>query len=146
MGEPVSTTALIVAGISAASSLAGGFAQASSLQSQAKEAEYNARNIELQGKQMSAARRVELNRSFAAIDAIRAGRNVASGSPTDFAIRSDLRRRSREAEGAENLGVRIAAVGQRTRADQARKAAPWAVLGGATDALRTGYSLGYGGG
>lgn len=123
------------------SSLLSGFSQASALKSQAKEAEYNARNADLQASQASAERRKQLNESFAAIDAIRAQRNVASGSPTDMAIRQDFRKRSYEAEDAEQLGIRIGAVGMRTRAAEARRAAPFAVIAGIGQAAQTGYSL-----
>lgn len=138
MADPVSAT---IATVAAVSSLASGASQAASLKSQAKEADYNARNMELQGKQMSAARREQLNQSFAAIDAIRASRNVASGSPTDLAVRKDLRKRSYEAEDAEQLGVRVGVLGMRTRAAEARRAAPFAIISGIGDAAMRGYSI-----
>lgn len=138
MADPVTAT---FAAIAAGSSLASGFSSASAMKSQAKEADYNARNMELQGKQMSAARRDQLNQSFAAIDAIRATRNVATGSPTDLAVRKDFRKRAYEAEDAEQLGVRVGVVGARTRSSELKRAAPFAVIGGIGEAAMRGYSL-----
>lgn len=121
--------------------LAAGFSASEGLKAQAFEADYNARNMELQGKQLSATRREELNRSFAALDAIRAGRNTSTGSPTDLAIRRDLRRRTRAAEDAEQLGVRVGVYGQRLRAAEYRRAAPFAMLKGVGDSIQAGESL-----
>ncbi|MBI1359873.1 MAG: hypothetical protein GC155_06255 [Alphaproteobacteria bacterium] len=126
----VAIAALGLAAVSAVASLVSGAKQSQALKEQSLQAEYNARNLELQGQQVSAQRRAELNQSLSTIDAIRAGRNVASGSPTELAVKSDFRQRSRDAENQDVLAYRVGAFGTRYKGDQARRAAPFAIVGG----------------
>lgn len=138
MADPITAG---IAGVAAISSLASGASASAALRSQGKQADYNARNLELQGKQLSAARRDQLNQSFAAIDAIRSTRNTGSSSPTALAINKGYRKRAYEAEQAEQLGVRIGAVNVRTQGAEAKRAAPFAMLAGIADAGFKAYSL-----
>lgn len=120
--------------ISAGASLLGGIGQARSMDAQAKAAEYRARGLALQGKQVAAERAMELNQILGTIDAIRAGRNVSLDSPTAMVIERARKNRSDAIGNAEQLEIAQGITDAKYSASQLRKGKKFALIGGIAQA------------
>ena len=120
----------IGAGAGAVSSLAGGFAKSRSLDAQAKSADYRAKGIALQGKQMAAERATDLNDVLSTIDGIRSQRNVSLDSPTAMVIERQRIRKNAEVSNAEQLGVGQDLTSSKYEASQYRAGKKFALISG----------------
>ena len=139
----------VLAGISAVSSLAGGFAQARGLDAQRQAAEYQAKNLRLQAKQVGAENARDLNETLSTIDAIRSYRNVSIDSPTAMVIERTRKTRAQDVDNAQRLEIMQGVTDARYQAKMAKKAKPFAILsgiGGAASSLASGFASGGGGG
>lgn len=116
-------------------SLASGLEQSRGLKTQARSLEDAARIERLRGKQISAARREELVTSLSALDAFRAGSGLSVDSPSALAARDRVLSDAFEAENADLLGSNLREQSLLQQAASRRRAAPFAVLGGVTQAL-----------
>ncbi len=115
---------------SAGASLFGGFAEARGMDAQAKAAEYRAKGLKLQGRQVGAERARDLNQVLSTIDAIRAGRNVSLDSPTAMVIERANKNRSDAIGNAEQLEIAQGITSEKYSASQLRKGKKFAVIGG----------------
>jgi len=130
---------------SAGMSLLGGVGEARSMDAQAKAAEYRAKGLKLQGKQVGAERARDLNMILGTIDAIRSGRGVSLDSPTAMVIERAQKKRSDTIGNAEQLEIAQGVVSEKYSASQLRKGKKFAILGGfaqATSQLAGAASLG----
>lgn len=128
---------MALAGFSAATSIVGGFAQSAAMKSEAKSLEFQAKAEKLRGKQISAARRAELNETLSAIDTLRVDRGLALDSVGGMNIRRANRKRSRTNENAEVLTSKFRETDLKTKAASRRRAAPFAILAGFGQAAST---------
>lgn len=124
----------------------GGFQRNAAMKSQARAKEYEAGISDLRAAQIAGDRRAELNDALAALDVIRASRNVNPDSPTARAFEDRLKQDSLDAETREVLGERVRGVGLRTEARDARRAGTAAMIGGIGQGLSSfaGYASGKG--
>ncbi len=119
----VAIAAVTASAASAYSSIQGGRAAAASYAAQARSHENEARQADLQARQVSALRLRELNANLAAIEAARAGKNLIGDSPTQAAIIKSFTR--------ESLGARANEISEATlRGISANNAAAAAGLQG----------------
>lgn len=120
--------------VSAGASLLGGFGQARSMDAQAKAAEYRAKGLKLQGKQVAAERAMELNSILGTIDAIRAGRGVSLDSPTAMVIERARKNRSDAIGNAEQLEIAQGITDAKYSASELRRGKKFAIIGGIAQA------------
>lgn len=122
MADPV-IWAAIGTGLSAVATVGGGLAQAQGMKEQAKVAQYNARMSDLKAKQISAARREELNKVLSTTQAIAGASGIDLSSSTLLNLKRQTRQDSNAAENAEVLGERVRGVNFRTEASNLRRGA-----------------------
>lgn len=115
---------------SAAASIYSGIQQGKAYEQQADAARIEGEIAGIRGKQMSAAKRDELNRVLSAIDTMRVSRGVGLDSPTSFAIRAAERERAKYAISAQQLGTRLEQFRAQTQARGLEQAASLAPLSG----------------
>lgn len=120
--------------VSAGASLLGGFGQARSMDAQAKAAEYRAKGLKLQGKQVASERAMELNSILGTIDAIRAGRGVSLDSPTAMVIERARKNRSDTIGNAEQLEIAQGITDAKYSARELRRGKKFAIIGGIAQA------------
>ena len=120
----------VLAPVAAVGSIAGGFGQAAALKSEAKGLEFQAKAERLRGKQISEARRSELNETLAAIDSIRVDRGLNIDSLGGMAIRARQRKIARNNENNEVLSSKLRETDLKSQAAAKRRAAPFAIIGG----------------
>jgi len=140
---------IIMAVVETAASLASGAAKAVPYREEAKLAEYDARNMELQGKQMSAARRQQLNQTLSAIDVIRSGRNLGYRSQGDLILKDAVRDNLHQVETAEQLALGVQIAKRRLQGKQAKSRATWVMVeefANAAPSMGSFGSFGMGGG
>lgn len=128
--------------VSAGASLLGGIGEARSMSAQAKAAEYRAKGLALQGKQVAAERARDLNQILGTIDAIRSGRNVSLDSPTAMVIERAQKRRSDTIGNAEQLEIAQGITDAKYSAKQLRKGKKFAIIGGIAQAAGSLASMG----
>lgn len=128
--------------LSATSSIMSGRAQARQLGMEAALNERQAKDVDLQGKQMSEVRREQLRAGLASVQALFAQQNRNLDSPTAVAIERELRKQSVRDEGAERLGFMNQAYALRTSAYSKRRAASTANTLGYINAATTIMSQG----
>jgi len=116
--------------LSAGASLKMARAQRNAYNLEAAAAEQEARLIDLQTRQKSTNALNKLNGDLAAIEAIRAGRNLALDSPTGMAVAKAFARESMDAMDAEKLTGMVAARQRRISAMSSRIAGRGALIGG----------------
>lgn len=104
------------------------------MDAQAKAAEYRAKGLKLQGKQVAAERAMELNQILGTIDAIRSGRNVSLDSPTAMVIERANKKRSDAIGNAEQLEIAQGITDAKYSASQLRKGKKFAIIGGIAQA------------
>lgn len=121
-------------------SLAQGLGQRAALKSQAKHLEYQANAERIRGKQISEVRRQELSEALATIDTMRVGRGLSMDSPTAVALRRRTTQNSRNNENAEVLSSKFRETDLKTQAAAKRRAAPFALIGGITNAASLAHS------
>lgn len=122
------SAALALTGI--AGTLLSGAGESAALKSEAKSLEYQAKAERLRGKQISAARRDDLNDTLATIDAIRASRGVSLDSPSAVAYRRHVVKTSQTNENVEVLSSKFRETDIKTQAAAKRRAAPFTLLAG----------------
>lgn len=120
--------------VPAVGGLVQGLGQRAALKSEAKALEYQAKAEQLRGKQISAVRRQELNETLATIDSIRVSRGLSVDSPGSVNIRRQNRSVSQTNENAEVLSSKFREMDIKTQAAAKRRAAPFALLAGITNA------------
>lgn len=130
MADPISWAAIGSSVVGGGMSILQGFQQREMYKGRAMAAEREAQIAELQGKQVNAQRRDELNQALGAIDVLRSGRGVNLDSETGRAIRRDRRTRGQTAINNEVLGYRLGAVSKRNEASGYRSAGKWSVIQG----------------
>lgn len=118
----------------AAGSIIGGLGQRAALKTEARHLEFQAKAERLRGKQISAARRDDLNETLAAIDSIRTSRGLEADSIGSLAIRREQRQNARTNENAEVLSSKFRETDLKASAASRRRAAPFAVLSGVANA------------
>jgi len=121
---------MMASGAVAAGSLASGFGKSRSLDAQAKAADYRAKGLALQGKQMAAERATDLNDVLATIDGVRSQRNVSLDSPTAMVIERQRIKKNESVSNAEQLGIHQDISSTKYEAAQYRAGKKMAVLGG----------------
>ena len=120
--------------IAAGGSLLSGIGQARSMDAQAKAADYRAKGLKLQGKQVAAERARDLNMILGTIDAIRSGRNVSLDSPTAMVIERANKNRSDAIGNAEQLEIGQGITDAKYSAKELRKGKKFAIIGGIANA------------
>lgn len=119
---------------SAGLGLMGGVSEARSMDAQAKAAEYRAKGLKLQGRQVGAERARDLNQVLSTIDAIRSGRNVSLDSPTAMVIERANKNRSDTISNAEQLEIAQGITDAKYSASALRKGKKFALIGGLANA------------
>lgn len=107
----LAATAAIGSGVSAYSSYQQGEAQQSAFAAEARSRELEAKQADLQARQISALRLQELNANLGAIEAARAGKNLAGDSPTGVALTRSFTRESMTARASEVMDARLRQLG-----------------------------------
>lgn len=110
--------------------MAEGLFQAKSLKEEAKVAQYNARLSDIRAKQISAARREELNKVLSTTRAIAGSSGIDLSSSTLLNLKRQTRRDAYDAENAEVLGEKVRGVNFRTEARNKKAAAPFVAVTG----------------
>lgn len=108
--------AIATAAASAYSSIQAGKAQAAAYAAQARQHEDEAKQADLQARQISALRLRELNANLAAIESARAGKNLTGDSPTAGALVRSFTRESLGARANEVLDARLRGISARNAA------------------------------
>lgn len=121
--------------LSAGFSILSGFNQSSRMKAQAKAAEMDARNVQLQAKQIAGLRMEEINDVIAAVDSVRSGRGLSLDSATGRAFRKDRRKRGLERKNIEVLGRLQQRDSLLTRSSNLKSGAKLAVIGGFVNAM-----------
>lgn len=111
--------------------LQAGAAQRGAYEAEARARALEAKQADLQAKQISALRMKELNANLGAIEAMRAGKNVLGDSPTGAAIVRSFTKESLGARANEVLDARLRALSARN--------AMWAAKQSGRDAQRASY-------
>ncbi len=117
--------------INAGSSIAAGFGRARALRTEAAQLDRARRDERISAKQRADIQRTNLTEALATIDSIRASRGLSADSAGGLNIRRVARERSRTNENAEQLSSRNRQETLKTQAALKRRAAPFAILGGA---------------
>ena len=118
--------------------LQAGAAQQGAYEAEARSRALEAKQADLQAKQISALRMQELNANLGAIEAMRAGKNVLGDSPTGAAIIRSFTKESLGARANEVLDARLRALSARN--------AMWAAQQSGRDARRASYIAAIGAG
>lgn len=113
MGAAAAPIAIASTVVSGFAQIAAGQAQAKAARQQAEYARLEGKIAQLRGKQMSAARRDELNTTLASIDNIRSSRGVGLDSQTSVAIRRRQRNLTKYGLAADRVTTNL----ERLRAD-----------------------------
>jgi hypothetical protein len=135
VADPVTWAAIASSAAAAGSTIIGGFNQSSQMKAQAKAAEMDARNVQLQAKQIAGLRMEEVNDVIAAVDTVRSGRGLSLDSATGRAFRKDRRQRGLERKNVEVLGRLQQRDSLLTRSSNLKSGARAAVVSGFLEAL-----------
>lgn len=111
IGWMLMAAAAIGSGVQAYSSYQSGVAQQAAFNAEARSRELEAKQADLQSKQISALRLNELNANLAAISAARAGKNLLGDSPTEVALVRSFTKESLGSRANEVLDARLRYLG-----------------------------------
>lgn len=128
--------------VSALGSIAGGFAQAASMRTEAQYLKYEARAAELEGRRQALLELEDFNRSQARrVAAIGASGIGYEGSPITALAGAETE--SQEDRALIKAATKARVAGLKAQAKQAKKSAPFAILGGFMSAASQAATLGF---
>lgn len=134
MADPVSAT--LMGGL-AVGAVYKGLAGAAAQKTEARQLEYQAAQRRLRASQISHSQREQLNEGLATFRVGRASRGLRDGSRASFVQSNTIRRRAETNENAAVLGEKFQEQQLLSNAAAKRRAAPFMVVSGITNAART---------